>query len=398
MNNQYFSNAYDGATNGFSKPVVDTAVNHPYTKELVWDCLKRISSSTQSQITRNCRLYHRGGQVNVFEAKRILDRICNFDSIDLVDWDREFGDSDFLFFINHAALYSAKLLTASRKFVGDFAERFEPNGLSIEHHLIIGRYSETPFGVHVDDSTDRVFHFNLGPKVKRMTLWARETFLEEYQQDISRPVNKVSIANSKTYDIPVGSCFFLPANYHHVGSSDMGVSTVVALAFSRQSETLLLAEAFKELQMLIPKILSTHNYYYDFEGESYYPNALLAKYDKLGLVVASQHAQARRKSNGSFSEIHPIIISPVAELVGNYILIEEKIPLQIEHNGVIYIYAAGHQASLITPALIKEFSDILRLRAFKIPKLFGKQPTEFMQSIALRAWLVATGTAEFEER
>lgn len=398
MNKQFFSQAYDGVTEGFLRPALDKIVSHPYTKEHVFECLKTIASSSQSRITRNCRLYHRGAQINVFEAKCIVERICrNYASLDQVDWDSIFGEGDFLFFINHAALYSVKLLAASRQFVGDFAERFEPGGLSIEHHLIIGRYKETPFGVHLDDPTDRVFHFNLGPSEKRMSLWPREAFIDDYKHDMARPIDQVSFDGSTTYNIPAGSCFFLPANYHHVGASDAGVSILVALAFSRQSESLLLAEALSEMREWIPERLSPHSYYRDFKGETYSPDVLLGAYDDFSLVAASQHARAKRKSNGSFTEVHPLIFSPVTELVGNYLLVEDRRPLPVKQGEIIYIYSAGHQAILATPALVSEFYDILRLGAFNIPPLSGYESTNFMQSVALRAWLVTTGSALLKE-
>ncbi|MEG1312702.1 MAG: hypothetical protein RSD40_00130 [Bacilli bacterium] len=393
MKNNYFSYIYDRITENFSRPFIDREVNHPYNNEHVWECLKNIANSPQSRITHNCRLYQRGRQVGIFDAKCKIEQVCNFDSLEMVKWDDVFGKDDFLIFINHAAIYSRDLLEASRQFIGNFTEHFEPYGISIEHHLIIGRYSETPFGVHVDDPTDRVFHFNLGPSEKYIHLWSRKVFMKLYHNDSARPLESVSLEKSESYEIPVGGCFFLPADYHHVGKSIKDVSVVVALAFSRLSESLLLNEALSELKKKFPVKISPLSYYSNFSIEVDSPDKLFEAYDDFGLTSASLHAVTRRKSNGCFTEVHPLSMISIIELEGYYVLIDNRRPLYIRQNKVLYIYAAGHQIILSKSILIKEFFYILQQKEFSIPPLYGGESLDFMQVIALRAWLVMTNTS-----
>lgn len=389
----YFSRAFDGVTERFALPYVDAQSQHPYSNALVWDCLQTIAASRQSRITRNCRLFVNGNQVNVFAAKDLIQRICKFPSIEAVEWDKLFGADEFHMFVNHAALYSADLLEASKTFMGDFADRFEPQGISVEHHLIIGRYTQTPFGVHVDDPTDRVFHFNLGPSGKSMTLWRRPEFMRRYSGDAGRPVDRVSPEGSATYNIAPQSAFFLPADYHHVGRSDGGVSIVVAVAISRQCEGLLLRDALRELRELLPPCYASANYYESFEGEAVGMEEMFASYDAVGLTAASRHAQARRKSNKNFIEILPLQVAPLHKLYGVYALRDGREPIAIKHAGYVYLYSAGHRAILKRCVLVDEFERIMRERRFEILRHPEKHSPLAIEVSALQAWFVATGAA-----
>jgi hypothetical protein len=182
----FFDEQFDGPTERFSRPHVVLDAPHPYTDDMVLACLRTIGESGQSRITRNCRVYVEGAMLCPFASRDLLRRIAENESIRSVDWSGLFDERDFLIFINHAALYAPDMLNASRAFVGAFDRRFGRSGISIEHHVIIGRYAETSFGVHIDDPTDRVFHFNLGPHAKSMSLWPRREFLTAYGGDVAR--------------------------------------------------------------------------------------------------------------------------------------------------------------------------------------------------------------------
>ncbi|MET3234183.1 UNVERIFIED_ORG: hypothetical protein ABIC54_006399 [Burkholderia sp. 1263] len=331
--------------------------------------------------------------MNSFAAKKIIRKACEFPSIETVDWTDLFGAGEFFIFVNNAALYSVDLLEASKKFMGDFADRFEPQGISVEHHLIIGRYTQTPFGVHIDDATDRVFHFNLGPSSKTMILWGSQHFAQLYSGDTARSADQVSSIGSVTFDIAPQSAFFLPANYHHVGRSEDGVSIVVALAISRKSEPQLLRDASRELQELLPPRYPQASYYQNFEGDAGGTDEMFAAYDAIGLISALQHAQARRRSNKSFTEILPIQIAPLRNLHGVYTVRDGREPIAIKEADGLFLYSGGHRVILKKPELIREFERIAYERRFEISSHLGEYSEALMEVEAMRAWLVATGAA-----
>jgi len=387
----FFDEHFDGPTERFSSPYVTPSVQHPYTEEMVLECLKTIGSSHQSRITRNCRVYIDGALMCPFASSDVMGRITHNLRLCDVDWSEIFGRRSFLIFVNRAGLYSSEMLSASKAFVGAFDLRFGRSGISIEHHLIIGHYDQTPFGVHIDDPTDRVFHFNLGPCCKRMSLWPRQEFLTSYGGDAARLRSEVNHAEPSTYLIPAGSSFFLPADFHHVGSSQDGISIVVALAFSRQSENLLLREALQEMIQLVASDISLVKYYREFaKSPNFCEDELFARVNQVGLEMAHRHAVARRISNNSFTEIPPKLEFPNIETVpGSYMRTDTRIEV-IEAGGGAYVYSGGHRAFLVSNRQVRELNHLLSRSEFEIGQNLGHDA----ESFALRVWLTATGAAQ----
>ncbi|HWX49179.1 MAG TPA: hypothetical protein VNZ61_14070 [Roseomonas sp.] len=385
----FFDEQFDGPTERFSTPHVVFNAPHPYTDSMVLRCLRGIGNSGQSRITRNCRVYVEGAMLCPFASCDLVQRIAENESIRDVDWSRLFDGREFLIFINRAALYVPEMLTASKAFVGAFDCRFGRSGISIEHHVIIGRYAETSFGVHIDDPTDRVFHFNLGPHTKSMSLWPRMEFLAAYGGDVARLRRNVDHAEPATYAMPPGSSFFLPADYHHVGSSDEGVSLVVALAFSRQSKGLLLDKALRELCDLVPSRTAASDYYGDFTASpADDEDDLLTRYDRVGLHTAHRHALARRLSNNSFDEITEVSVPSIEAAVGTYVRVDARVEI-VEANEGVYVYSSGHRAFLVSKEQIRDLHRLLAADGFAIGADLGLDA----EALALRAWLVATGAA-----
>ena len=385
----FFDEQFDGPTDHFSTPCVVLDAPHPYTGDMVLACLRRIGHNGQSRVTRNCRIYVDGAMLCPFASLDLLRSIAENQAIRDVDWSKLFEGRNFLIFINRAALYAPEMLAASKAFVGAFDRRFGSSGISIEHHVIVGRYAETAFGVHIDDPMDRVFHFNLGPDAKSISMWPRREFLAAYGGDVARLRRNVDHSEPTTYVVPPGSSFFLPADYHHVGSSEGGVSTVVALSFSRQSEGLLLNEALRELRELVPSQTSASDYYLDFtaspEGDE---NNLLARYDRVGLNAAHRHALARRFSNCSFDEILELTLPPIEAAVGEYVRLDARVEILKADEGV-YVYSGGHRAFLRSKEQIRDLHALLTAVGFAIGPGLGLGAEE----MALRVWLAATGAA-----
>ncbi len=384
----FFDRQFDGPTELFSTPHVALNAPHPYTDDMVAECLTAIGNNAQSRITRNCRIYVDGALMCPFESRDVLRQIAQSGPIREVDWAEVFGGRDFLIFVNRAALYSSKLLSASKAFVGTFDRRFGRSGISIEHHVIIGQYAETSFGVHIDDPTDRVYHFNLGPHSKHMSLWPRQEFLAAYRGDAARLRRTVDHSEPSTYVMPVGSAFFLPADYHHIGSSRDGVSIVVALAFSRQSESLLLREALQELRQLVPSTMPLSRYYRDFVASADSEDDVIARYDQVGLSLAHRHAVARRLSNNSFDEIPELNIPTIEASTGDYLRVDVPVEIVDAEEGA-YVYAGGHRAFVASEKQVQDLSHLLAETGFEIGPNLGLDA----EALAIRVWLVATGVA-----
>ncbi|RCW23339.1 hypothetical protein DFR48_107211 [Ciceribacter lividus] len=387
-----FDQFYD-ATGRFRRPYGEKVVSHPYTEAMVKECLDRLANEPNSKISKRCRIYRNGRQLGPFEAKEFIVDVSRFPTLASVAWEEITAGEPFLIFVNFAALLSHELGEASRRFIGDFGQRFEPDGISIEHHLIIGKYDETAFGVHIDDATDRVFHFNLGPSAKEMILWPREDYLASYNGDVARPLKSVSMNGSQTYPMPVGGCFFLPADYYHVGRSPHGVSIVVSLALTRNSCKHQLASAVGALDLFTHVDESADDYYRDFSSRPN-PDAVAnvwVKAEEIGFANLLEHARARNRSNNYLIEISPINASPLPDEAAWFEIRDPSNLQVIEHDGSLNVYSRGHYALLYNTVDIKTFRDAIEAGRFEYSmQHFQNARRRGDRGTALLGWVIAT--------
>lgn len=384
----FFNNLYN-ETKRFCQPCEKNYVNHPYTIGMVKECLDKLAGT---KINKSCRIYRDGRQLGTFEAKEFVDTLISYPSLESLNWDEVTGGGSFLIFVNYAALLSNSLSEASRKFISDFSAKFEPDGLYIEHHLIIGKYEETPFGVHIDDATDRVFHFNLGPYEKEMILWPRKEYLATYN-GAARPLSSVSKKGAVTYRMEVGGCFFLPADYYHVGRSSHGVSIVIALALTRPNHRLQMNSALSVLDLFSHVKESAEDYYRSFESRPD-PNALSTLWNtayNIGLEKLLEHARARNRSNNYFVEVSPIDASHLPTEVTTYKITDKSNLQLIEYDGQLHVYSRGHYAFLSEPHHIETFKFAIKTGSFDLSQnLFQDAMLKGDKGTALLGWLIAT--------
>ncbi|MDC9597095.1 hypothetical protein [Xenorhabdus anantnagensis] len=387
-----FDEFYD-LTERFRHPYGKNHVDHPYTMEMVKECLDNLAGELGSKINKNCRIYRGGRQLGPFEAKAFVIILSRYPSLESINWDEVTDGEPFLIFVNYAALLSNDLSETSRKFIGDFSTQFEPEGISIEHHLIIGKYEETPFGVHIDDATDRVFHFNLGPCAKEMILWSSEEYLATYNGDLARPLDSVSEQESVTYPMEVGGCFFLPADYYHVGRSPQGVSVVISLALTRQNYRLQMNSALNMLGLFAPVKESAKDYRRNFESRpdpDMFPKVWNVA-STIGFEKLLEHARTRNRSNNYFIEVFPIdTSSPPTELTVFKITDKSNVQL-IENEGLLHVYSRGHHASLSEPQHIETFKAAVQMGTFDFNmSLFKDAMKRGDKGTVLLGWLIAT--------
>jgi hypothetical protein len=392
-----FNEFYQKHTNRFEVPASKIDVNYPYHDGLVQECLNALANQKGFKIDKCCRIYIEGRHVGPFEAKCIIQKAASAGDVDKVNWDLIFSKNNFLIFINYAALFSKPLLQMSQQFVGEFCDQFEPDGVSIEHHIIIGRYAETAFGVHVDDPTDRVFHFNLGPAEKSLRLWPRHRYLEKYKEKIDRPLSMVSCDGSSEYKMPKGSCFFLPANYYHVGQSMDGISCVIALAFSKQSELLQYNAALSEITKGISrKKFNSYKYFSSFVCKSDI-DSITEELDggkkRLCFSGLLQRANARRKSNNSFIEILPPDFTCI-DKSKQYKINPYARPRLLHEKDRVSIFSGGHDCYFTDSKNIDQINNIIDKEDFLFTLDEYKNQRQKSNKIStFLSWLIATNGA-----
>ena len=229
-----------------------------------------------------------------------------------------------------------------------------------------------------------------------MILWPREPFLERYGVNPRRPLDETDRDGSARYEMPVGSCFFLPADYYHVGRSPDGVSVVVAIALSRQSSEEQLAAVHREIKNAIAPIEDLTPYWTDFRrapSAAQQENicATFARHDYAGWL---QHARARACSNGWISEVRPLDAPDIPP--GEFDLtINTHTPPQVVNAGdTFHVYARGQHIALADEGAISWTRSLLagdpvRLSQEKV--VTGIKSRDAQMLVA--AWLLATGGA-----
>ncbi|MYI68512.1 MAG: hypothetical protein F4103_07120 [Boseongicola sp. SB0673_bin_14] len=390
---EYF---YDTLTDHFTTPATVADAPHIYEMSMAAEAIRTISAMPGQKLTADCRVYIGGRRASPFEGKRFIDLIAKYRDLSCVPWHDLTKGAPFLIFVNKASLFSEAMDIATRGMLGKFCDQFEPEGVSIEHHVIIGQYAETDFGVHVDDPADRVFHFNLGPVGKEMILWPREPFIERYGTNPTRPLGETDLEGSARYEMPVGSCFFLPADYYHVGRSPEGVSVVVAIALSRQSSEEQLAAVHREIKNAIAPIEDLTPYWTNFrraptEAQQKNICAAFARHDYAGWL---QHARARARSNGWISEVRPLGAPDIPPGEFDLTISAEAPPQVVSAGHVLHVYARGQHIALTDEGAISWTRSLLAgdpVRLSQEEVLAGIEKRNAQMLVA--AWFLATGGA-----
>ncbi len=306
-----FSDIYFKKSDKFSSPTVIEDFQSPYNLSMVDKCISNEANSASTRLSADFRLYIKNRQINSIEGKKKLLALSKLGVENVQDWGRALGSEDYLLFINFAGAYCQEMMSTSRGLISNFAKNFEGDPINAEHHIIIGKYVETPFGVHIDDPNDRVIHFNLGPNSKRLILWPREQYTRKYGFNYLS-FDEVGVENSRSYELAPGSAFCLPSSYFHVGQSSFGVSVVVALAFSRRN-----------LRIQIEDIIFEYTSDIDQEESNTYWDSFLGKFNSSLILGAKKYfseenfdkyyedALCRLRSNGYLVDAVKPNISPL---------------------------------------------------------------------------------------
>lgn len=247
------NNIYDifKKSNQFDEPKKFNSSYNPYNIEYINKVLDGILVSSNNKINKNCRIYIDGSLKNPFESLEILNEIVK-KQIENVDWDKLFDGKEFLFFINFAGEFSEDLLNKSKEYFNGY---FNEGDHLIEHHIIFGKYSQTSFGIHIDDANDRVIHYNIGQSSKTLFLKDFDSYVSKYGES-DMYYDKTVLDGFTKYCIEPGEVFVLPANYYHIGQSPE-VSFNIVLALTKINNITRIEEITKRLKN---KYLNKNNY------------------------------------------------------------------------------------------------------------------------------------------
>ena len=148
--------------------------------------------------------------------------------------------------INGSLQWSEMLQERMIRHAQQMSMLFDETLYTLDLTLFIGAYGQTPFGVHLDDTSHRTILYNLGPGTKGIAIWDNEAIYEQFG-----PVHNVFdpshiLAEPRKYHFEEGKAFVLPSSRFHLGLNEK-LSTTAAFvidlisegkAIGRESETI----------------------------------------------------------------------------------------------------------------------------------------------------------------
>lgn len=351
------------------------------------------------------RLYINGTRKKRFYEKKFLESVPKL-CANLTVWlNNYFLENEFLIFVNYSTSWSKKLSVLFANLAKPVIDLYPPGSLSLETHLIIGRYQTTPFGVHVDDPNDRVIHFNLSNTPKHLHLWEIEKFFEltgsyefiEHMDSIKK--------HKTTYTMQKGDAFVLPASYYHVGESPE-LSIVAAISLTKLSKGDILDRVLTVVSDDIKAGFST-----DKEPNNFEPNCAIDALRKEPFLqenslfknvfrAALDKYNARVKSNMYFVEKPQIKTTlNLDAILEEDMQFKKTSPFNIqfvENDGRITLYSRGYQfecnAHHEVLRIIGKIRETSEFYVSDLLKIINNIRPKFVTIIV--NWLYCTGSLE----
>lgn len=368
--------------------------------ELLLNCKMEKSRARLS----NIRLYVNGRRKERFQEKKFLADIPDLKQ-DIITWLYQyFGSDEFLLFINFAGGWSDSLLNKNAKITSHYFQNNPPSTVSFENHVIIGRYFQTPFGVHLDDVVDRVIHFNLGPGDKNIILWDPECYLEKtggYDfKDNYLPIQDCG----KQYNFMKNQGFFLPSNYFHIGQSVNDISICTAIALSKLLPKDIINGILHELSLEInkqQKICSTTDFRLNqIEADVF--NCIESHFNKMpNLIKLSRDRYlARLKSNAGYTD--KVILRNSHEI--NNITLAKRAetfkPILNIYQSHLDIFSLGRLLTIPNVENIDKITEIINSDTFCITPTSSEHKLTSSQKYFnnIKKWLVKTKCYYAEEK
>jgi hypothetical protein len=304
-----------------------------------------------------------------------------------------FGSQDFLIFINFAGKWSEKISTQSAFMCREFVNSNPDYSMSIEHHIIIGRYDTTPFGVHLDDDIDRVLHINLGPSKKRLLLWRKNEYFKKTGSKLHIESQEGIRDIATIYEFERGQGFLLPAEMYHTGESNDDISISIALAFTKNVPSLVFKNIFDELGRDAASLSGKYDASFNFNSNTELIVRGINTCDKLRMrescsELASKLA-LKQKSNMYFVGKQELNYSQL--MMNNFFLLKD--PFTVESFRVkegCYFFARGHSILIRNKDIVSKILTIIDKKQFEL-NIQNKEQLGNLKSIdKIKVWLVAT--------
>jgi len=356
-------------------PVPDIA-----TYEEVHDLLKALGRGSEYDRARGLRVYVDGARRKGNYERALLQSIAGDGT--LVSRLDEFCSSEFLAFVNKAGTWSEPIFRRFARLAAPFVDRHPPSSLSLELHLIAGRYSSTPFGAHLDERNDRVLHFNLGPGTKTLHLWDRATYVACHGDD-SRCYEPARLLPAATpYALPADrSVFHLPAERFHVGSSPE-LSLTLSLAVTKRSRRDFIGDLGKRMTTALERTLTSDVSFADFS-----PEAVVQTADRLSRAApgdtsawideAVQDAMLLARSNLSFTDLPEPRRTATAELRDSAVLRRaDPFPILVAERGdTLTLFLRGRAVQMrraaSVVAVVEELQHAIELPTERALSILG---------------------------
>lgn len=360
------------------------------TYEEVHDLLVALGRGSEYDRARALRVYVLGARRKGNYERSFLRSIAGEGS--LFARLNEFCSSEFLAFVNKAGTWSEPIFRRFARLAAPLVDGHPPSSLSLELHVIIGRYAFTPFGIHLDERNDRVLHFNLGPGTKILHLWDRETYLR-CNGDDSRCYEPARLLPEGTpYALaPDNSVFHLPAERFHVGSS-AELSVTLSLAVTKRSRLDFVGDVGKRMTKILERSVESDVSFADFAPEEVVQSGdLLARTahgatsDWIDEVV--QDAMLLARSNLGFTDLPALRPTSTDELRASAILRRaDPFPiLAAERGDHMTLFLRGRAARMRRAASVLDLIEELQHAA--------EVPTDRALSLLTRDMEVAAALA-----
>lgn len=372
-------------SNFLDKPIVLDERYNPYSKEEVISVLIGVLSSSSNKTPRYFRLYVEGNLINNFESLIILKRVINTKLNDN-ELKHLFNGKDFLIFINYAGMYSDSLSRISKNFIKNCFDDFD---CVIEHNIIIGKYDQTAFGIHIDDAGDRVIHFNVGESEKTFLLYDMESYSTKYgfndqicEPNIEQEMSKFIL---KPRDV-----FTLPGSYYHVARSD-NISVSVALAVTKLTSLSKLEYLSSEIKSELSKEVFEDNYRNSFLFNEKYIDKYLESCD---LKYYYEQFYKKIMSNNLFIDVIPLqdgLTDIIPNLGRKYILDSNSSIQYFIKNSKLFVFSNGHMSVYLDIKLEDEIYKITNVGHFHIPEALDFKSNSHL----LRTWFAKTKVGSY---
>ena len=184
--------------------------------------------------------------INGLDSAEYVQTVSNLPptlSESLEEWTyRIFKKERFCIIVNSANRWSEALSIKVGGFVTPLLKRFPIPQISVDVTLIVGNYTYTPFGIHLDDPHHRTLHLHLGPGKKYFFLWEKDVFrsLTGSEDNYYKP-EQIS-GHRHIFEVSPQDTFLLPAKYYHVCKTEE-FTVGAAITFTKNTKEKLFLES-----------------------------------------------------------------------------------------------------------------------------------------------------------